>query len=241
MDIKAEYGNTLIDINHLANLRSSGNFNPPGAYPLDESQNWRNISQQLTRPVQPARHQNTSKNLTDRIASYACSPLDQSATFNQRAFHSTQNPYLQLFFNEINVKYIQDRTKKEVKKLRNQDINTEIDNKALQNLMQETFTLAHQGKLPVLKQGSDVCTLKNFIGNLNRQVISRYVKHAISTIDMHKYYLNDITTLPVPLEPPIFTSTKGSNVVSQQVGLGTVEEFNRDIREWNQRFSRFSS
>ena len=241
MDIKAEYGNTLIDIDHLANIRSSGNFNPPGAYPLNESQNWRNISQQLTQPVQPVRHKGTSNNLTDRIKSYACRPLDQSATFNQRAFHSTQNPYLQLFFNEINVKYIQDRTKEEVGKLRNQEMNTEIDNKALQNLMQETFTLAHQGKLPVLKPNSEVCNLKNFIGNLNRQVISRYVKHAISTIDMHKYYLNDITTLPVPLEPPMFTSTKGSNVVSQQVGLGTVEEFNRDIREWNQRFSRFSN
>ena len=230
MDLKGYYGNTLINIDQLDNIRSSGNFNPPGKFPLDESKNWRNISEQLTQKVESVKNQNKSKNL-----------IDQSVTFNQRAFRSTQNPYVQLFFSEINVKYIQARTKEEVKKLRNQNINTEIIYNSLQNLMQETFALAYEGKTPIFKPNSGVNNLKNFISNLNRQVISRCVKNAISAIDMHKYYLNDITTLPYPLERPMFTSNSGSNVVSQQVGLGTVEEFNRDIREWNQRFSRFSN
>ena len=56
---------------------------------------------------------------------------------------------------------------------------------------------------------------------------------------MYSYYINDITTLPVPLERPTFTNITGSNVTSQQVGLESVEEFNKNIRAWNNRFSHF--
>ena len=203
-------------------VRSSGNYNPQLLYPQTES-----------KPVELSQQ--------DKLKQYACRPLDQSAYFNQRAFRSTENVLLQLFFSEMNIKYIQKRVQDEILKLRNQEISTDIDAINLQNLMQETFTMAYQGKMPQFITDSQICNLKNLISDLNKQVINRYITHAISTIDMHTYYISDITTLPVPVERPIYTSIKGSNVVSQQVGLGTVEEFNRDIREWNNRFSRFSN
>lgn len=234
-DIKTYYGNTVMNADDLPRIRSSGNFNPPKLYPQTEANTWRNIK------FPQSDFQPRELSQEDRLKEYSCRPLDQSAYFNQRAFKSTENALLQLFFNEINIKYIQDRVKEEVINLRGQTISTEIDDMKLQNLMQETLTLSYQGKMPQFIADSKVCNLKNLIADLNKQVINRYVTHAISTIDMHKYYMSDITTLPVPLERPIYTSIKSSNVVSQQVGLGTVEEFNRDIREWNNRFSRFSN
>jgi hypothetical protein len=234
-DLKTYYGSSLIQADDLPKIRSSGQFNPPNFFPLTESQSWQNIKFPQTdyKAVQSSEE--------TRLKDYACRPLDQSAYFNQRAFKSTENALLQLFFSEINIKYIQERVRDEILKLRGQPISTEMDYTNLQNLMQETFTLAYQGKMPQFITDGKICNLKNLISDLNKQVINRYITHAVSTIDMHKYYISDITTLPVPLEIPIFTSTKGSNVVSQQVGLGTVEEFNRDIREWNNRFFRFKN
>lgn len=234
-DLKTYYGSSIIPADELPPIRSSGQFNPPHFFPLTESKSWQNIK------FPGSEYKPTTVSQQDRLKEYACRPLDQSADFNQRAFRSTENALLQLFFSEINIKYIQDRVRDEILKLRNQKISTDIDNMNLQNLMQETFTLSHQGKMPKFIADSKVCNLKNLISDLNKQVINRYITHAVSTIDMHKYYISDITTLPLPVERPTFTSIKGSNVVSQQVGLGTVEEFNRDIREWNNRFSRFSN
>ena len=239
--VKTYYGNSIIDADSLPRIRSSGQFNPPGLYPLDESKNWKNINFKSPSVTQ---YINCSAISQDRIRDYAIRPLDDSAYFNQQAFRSKGNPLLQLFFNEINIDFIKEKVRDEILKLRNQPINTNIDNNALQNLMQETFTLAYQGKMPQLfpnKPESEICNLKNLIADLNKQVINRYVKHAISSIDMYKYYINDVTTLPVPLERPTFTSITGSNVTSQQVGLGDVDQFNSDIREWNNRFSRFSN
>lgn len=214
-EIKNYYGSTIINGTDIAPIRNSQQFK-------HHDFKLRELSQE------------------DRLREYACKPLDQSASFNQKAFKSIGNALLQLFFNEINIKYIQDRVKHEVLQLRGQTISTEIDNIKLQNLMQETLTLSYQGKMPQFISDSKICNLKNLISDLNKQVITKYVTHAISTIDMHKYYISDITTLPVPQERPMYTSIKGSNVVSQHVGLGSVEDFNRDIREWNNRFSRFS-
>lgn len=232
-DLKTYYGSEVINADDLPKIRSLGNFNPPNSYPLTEANSWKDIKFPKSNSNKPSQQ--------DRLKDYACKPLDESAYFNQRAFQSTENALLQLFFSEINIKYIQDRVVDEILKLRNQNISTEIDSMNLQNLMQVTFTLAYQGKMPQLITDSEVCNLKNLLSDLNKQVINRYITHAVSTIDMHKYYINDITTLPLPLERPTYTSIKGSNVVSQEVGLGTVEEFNRDIREWNNRFSRFSN
>jgi hypothetical protein len=234
-DLKTYYGSTIIPSDDLPKIRSSGNFNPPNFFPLTEAKSWRDIK------FPQSEYKPSEVSQQDRLKEYACRPLDQSADFNQRAFRSTENALLQLFFSEMNIKYIQDRVKEEILKLRNQPISTEIDNVNIQNLMQETFTLSYQGKMPQFMNDSKICNIKNLISDLNKQVINRYVTHAISTIDMHKYYMTDITTLPMPQERPIYTSTKGSNVVSQQVGLGSVEDFNRDIREWNNRFSRFSN
>lgn len=234
-DLKTYYGSSIISSDDLPPIRSSGQFNPPHFFPLTESKSWKDIK------FPASDYKSTPVSQQDRLKEYACKPLDQSANFNQKAFRSTENALLQLFFSEINIKYIQDRVRDEILKLRDQKISTEIDNINLQNLMQETFTLSHQGKMPQFISNNKVCNLKNLMSDLNKQVINRYITHAISTIDMHKYYMSDITTLPLPQERPIHTSIKGSNVVSQQVGLGTVEEFNRDIREWNNRFSRFSN
>jgi len=234
-DLKTYYGSTIMNADDLPPIRSSGNFNSPNFYPQTEANNWRNIK------FPQSDFQTRELSQEDRLKEFSCRPLDQTADFNQRAFRSTENVLLQLFFNEINVKYIQDRVKEEVIRLRGQQISTEIDSMKLQNLMQEILTLSYQGKMPQFISDSKICNLKNLIADLNKQVINRYITHAVSTIDMHKYYISDITTLPVQPERPIYTSIKGSNVVSQHVGLGSVEDFNKDIREWNNRFSRFSN
>ena len=225
--VVAKYGNTFINADELSKIRGSGKFNPPSFNPYDEMINWRNIK------IKSKTEHN------DQNKSYACKPLGSQATFNQQAFNSWDNYLLQLYFNENNIAYIKQRVKDEIFNIRNEVINPDLDDNTLQNLMQETLTMAYQGKMPQIIENSDIYTLKNLLGSLNGIVINKYMKHAISSIDMYKYYINDITTLPVPLERPIFTDITGSNVTSQQVGLQSVEEFNKDIRSWNNRFSYF--
>lgn len=224
--VVAKYGNTFINADDLSKIRGSGNFNPSSMYPQNEMNNWKKIKINLSENKQMNK-------------SYACKPLGTQATFNQQAFNSWGNYLLQLYFNQDNINYIKKRVKDEVFKIRNVVINPDMDDNTLQNLMQVTLTTAYQGKMPQIIENSDIYTLKNLLGSLNGQVINKFMKHAISSIDMYKYYINDITTLPVPLERPTFTNITGSNVTSQQVGLQSVEKFNRDIREWNNRFSYF--
>lgn len=228
VSLKTYYGNSVINSEDLPLIRSSGNFNPPGNYPLDESKNWRNIKF-------PTGEMPPSKNLK-----YACKPLSNTAFFNQIAFKSTENPLLQLFFSDININYIKTTVKEEILKMRNQTINTDLDTNNLQNMMQEIFSLAYQERTPMYNDPQN-SNIKQILSKLNGEVINKYIKYVISGIDMYKYYQNDISTLPLPLERPVHTSIKGSNVVSYQVGLSSTEEFNRDIREWNNKFSRFSN
>ena len=241
----AEYGNKIINASELAKIRGKGHFNPPGFNPMDEAQNWKDINlfggkKQENNKIQNNKIQN-SRIDNSRIEDYACKKMDNVQIFNQTAFKSGGNPLLQLYFSDINIKYIQDRVKAEVLKLRQQPINVDIDRLILENLMQETLTLAYQGKMPQIKENSNICTMKNILGDLNRQVINRYIKHAISSIDMYKYYMEDITTLPTPLSIPINTSIKGSNVVEQQIGLESTTETNKEIRAYNNKNSYFNN
>jgi hypothetical protein len=202
-----------------------GEYNPE-----KEMHEWKNISLSLTTKPNP---------LLFSEQSYPCKELDETVVFNQKAFKMCDNALLQLFFSDSNVSYIKARVKEEVKKLRNQDINTNIDNNALENLMQSTLTMCYQGKFPQIIPGSELCNMKNILATLNGSVITQYVQQSVSSIDMYKYYINDITTLPMPLDRPTFTKIQGSNVTSQQVGLESVTGFNREIRNWNNRFSYF--
>lgn len=228
VSLKTYYGSSIINSDDLPPIRSSGNFNPPENYPLDESKNWRNINFPVNEISPP-------KNVE-----YACKPLSNIAFYNQIAFKSTENPLLELFFSDININYIKTTVKQEILNMRNQPINTDSDTNSLINMMQEIFSLAYQERTPMYNDPQN-SNIKQILSKLNGEVINKYIKYVISSIDMYKYYHDDISTLPVPLERPIHTSVKGSNVLSYQVGLGSAEEFNRDIRKWNNRFSRFSN
>jgi hypothetical protein len=230
----AEYGDKIINATDLAKIRGKGQFNPPGFNPMDEAKNWKNIN------LFSGKKQESSGIEEGRIQDYACKKMDNVQLFNQTAFKSGGNPLLQLYFSSMNIKYIQDRVKAEILKLRNQPINVDIDRLILENLMQETLTLAYQGKIPQIIANNNVCTMKNILSDLNRQVINRYIKHAISSIDMYKYYIEDISKLPSPMSIPQNTSIKGSNVLEQQIGFESVTETNREIRAYNNKNSYFN-
>lgn len=154
-----------------------------------------------------------------------------------------EDPYILPFlFSKINVKFIQDSVIDYVKKTRNITINTIQDTDNLLNLMLNNYILYYES--PGIFENNDCaskpyqntsCNFSSILANLNKNIIQNYVKSVLSGLNMHEYYMKDISTLPVPLSNPVLISNKGSNVLGYVGPFEDNQDFTRNIDSFNMR------
>ena len=155
----------------------------------------------------------------------------------------SSDPYvLPFLFSKINVHFIQDSVIDYVKKYSNITINTRQDTDNLLNLMLSAYTLLHKSK--GVYENNDCATtsvqnnstyFSNVLGNLNKNIIEKYVENVLSGINMYEYYMKDKSTLPMPLTNPVLISNKGKNVLGFEGYFSDNHEFTKSIDSFNVR------
>lgn len=153
------------------------------------------------------------------------------------------DPYILPFlFSKINIKFIQESVVDYVKKNRNITINTKQDIDNLLNLMVKNYTLYYRSRGMYMNNDCSnstnddkSCNFSNILANLNKSIIEEYVKNVFSGLNMHNYYMKDISTLPVPLSNPILVSNKGSNVLGYVGAFEDNQKFTKNINSFNMR------
>lgn len=148
-------------------------------------------------------------------------------------------PYL---FSKINVKFIQDSVIKYIKQYRNITIETKQDTENLLNLMMQDYILFYNSNgiygdndcaTKPIEQPS--CNFSSILGNLNKNIIEKYVKKVLSGLNMNEYYIKDISQLPIPLSNPVLISNKGSKVLGHVGFFEDNHEFTKNIDSYNSR------
>jgi len=153
------------------------------------------------------------------------------------------DPYLLPFlFSKINIKFIQDSVINYVKKSRDITIKTLQDTDNLLQLMVTDYLLYYNSNgvfssddnllNPSKSLSGDFQTI---LGNLNKNIIEKYVKQVLSGLNMYDYYIHDISHLPVPLSNPVMETTKGSNVLGFVGFFEDNHEFTKNINSFNLR------
>lgn len=145
-------------------------------------------------------------------------------------------PYL---FSKINVKFIQDSVVEHVKKARNITINTYQDTDNLLNLMLANYKLYKESNGVYIQDNDNdndnSCKFSSILGNLNKNIIEKYIQSVFTGLNIYDYYINDITTLPIPLTRPVSTYNKGSKVLGYVGPFEDNYEFTRNINSFNSR------
>lgn len=187
-----------------------------------------------------------------------------STGFNQyqvwaaKSLNSVPTALMNFFFSVDNVNYLQEEMKRQIKKIRNIDIKDQSVDKLL-IIMRNKYIYALSGWLPhdtknpekvyprgTVHQGNglaydsnvDGCNSLEFqITQLNKAVLEECVKQILSGIDAYKQYYKDISTLPMPLDRSVFTSSKGSSPLQQNIGFESGHEASKAMASYNQRFN----
>lgn len=148
-------------------------------------------------------------------------------------------PYL---FSKINVKFIQDSVVEYIKKARNITIETRQDTDNLLNLMLKNYLLYHSSNglfssndNLLYPSESQTCSFQSILGNVNKNIIETYVQNVLSGLNMHDYYIHDISNLPIPLTNPVNASNKGSNVLGYVGHFEDNHGFTKNINSFNLR------
>lgn len=187
-----------------------------------------------------------------------------STGFNQyqvwaaKSLNSVPTALMNFFFSVDNVNYLQEEMKRQIKKIRDIDIKDQSVDKLL-IIMRNKYIYGLSGWLPHdannpdkvyprgtvhqmngLAYNSDIngCTSLEFqVKQLNKAVLEECVKQILSGIDAYKQYYKDISTLPMPLDRSVFTSSKGSNPLQQNIGFESGHEASKAMASYNQRFN----
>jgi len=255
----------LISSDDLANIRGAGLYNPAPLYP-QTTDNGHAYSQTNPNsqyfdksyvPVTGKLFQNPSGALDvegtwESNINYNINPPDGSNytyydEYQRWALNVTRknDPYLLPFlFSKINVKFIQDSVIDYVKKSRNITIETRQDTDNLLNLMVNSYLLYYtssglfSSNDNLLKPSqSNACNFQEILGNINKNIIEKYTQSVLSGLNMHDYYMHDISHLPIPLSNPVQESTKGSNVLGFVGFFEDNHAFTKNINSYNLRNS----
>lgn len=255
----------LIDSNSLANIRGSGLYNPAPIYPqttdnghaYSQTNPYSQYFDVSYAPIQGELYQNPSgavdvnnsweSNTNYNIKSPNGDNYKYYDEYQRWALNAVRkdDPYLLPFlFSKINVKFIQDSVVDYVKKARNITIETRQDTDNLLNLMLSSYLLFYSSN-GVFSSNDNLfkpsesksCDFQNILGNLNKSIIEKYVQNVLSGLNMHDYYIRDISQLPVPLSNPVNVSSKGSNVLGYVGPFEDNHAFTKNIDSFNQRNS----
>lgn len=159
---------------------------------------------------------------------------ESNLNYAQKSTHVCDENIQPLFFSELNIKYIQDRVKFYIKKLKNIEISDQSlnnDKNSLINLMRSNYIVSNES----IKFNN--LNIEDTISELNKSVIEKYVNDVLSGINMYNYYISDISNMPIPLSRAKTTSIKGVNVLSPQVGFEDNTDRNQIIGAFNTRYS----
>lgn len=158
----------------------------------------------------------------------------------------TPTPLVTYFFSNENVKYIQDRTKEYVKKYSGTSINDQSVDELL-IIMRNHIIYAYQGWLPnpssaggpnaITNRGERDCSLEDRLSRLNKSVIEETVKQVLSGINMQKKFINDQSSLPMPLSLPVLTTMKGSRDLSESIGFNSGLDRSIAAQSFNMRYN----
>jgi len=255
----------LIPADTLAEIRGHGLYNPAPLYPqttdnghaYSQTNPHTNIFDKSYGPVKGELYQNPSgamdvKGTWESNINYNIEPPDgsnyqQYDEYQRWALNATRknDPYLLPYlFSKINVKFIQDSVVDYVKKARNITIETRQDTDNLLNLMLSSYLLYYSSNSLyssndnlIKPSESSACSFQSILGNLNKNIIEKYVQNVLSGLNMHDYYMHDISHLPMPQTHPVSTNNKGSNVLGFVGHFEDNHAFTKNIDSFNLRNS----
>ena len=253
----AQYGNSIITGNNLANFRGTGNFNEPPKFEqtTDRGNAYENALNLYSKnnTVKPSKElEGTLNNIhfhPEIENTWEKNVNDLNYDEYQRwAINSTRKNdkyILPYFFSKINVRFIQKSVVDYVKKLRDFTIETKQDTDSLLIIMRNHYIRFLESKLwydtdingMVTPMKSKTCSFESLLGNLNKITIEEYVKQVLSGLNSTQHYMSDISTLPIPLSNPTNSSIKGHNVLANQGPFESSHDLNRAIKSYNTRNS----
>ena len=157
---------------------------------------------------------------------------DRYQLFGFNNIRNTDLTLLPYYFSEINIKFIQNKVINYIKKEKNIKINTSQDINHLLNNMVINY---QQLKCPQINENNEY---KKILGYLNKATIEQYIKSTLSTFDMTKYYLDDISHLPQPIDHPIYVApaNKGQNVLGFLGYFDDNHKYTESLDIFNSRF-----
>lgn len=254
----------LIPLDEYETIRGSGLYNPAPLYPQTKN-NGNAFSNIQTNPSLTQTYKPVSGNLYinpsgavdvqgtwEKNTNYDLKPptgdnyeyYDEYQRWALNAIRKTDPYILPFLFSKINIKFIQDSVIKYVKDARNITIKTRQDTDNLLNLMLGIYTLYTEsngiyGTNDYAQNATQEpnCDFSNILGNLNKQIIEKYVQNVLSGLNMSEYYMKDISTLPMPFTHPTETSIKGSRSLGFVGFFEDNHEFTKNIDSYNMRNS----
>ena len=252
----------LIPIDNLDQIRGSGLYNPAPLYPQTQNNGHANsdikidpLLTQIYKPIEGELYINPSgavdiEGTWEKNTNYNLKPptgdnyeyYDEYQRWAQNAIRKSDPFILPFLFSKINIKFIQDSVIDYVKKARNITIQTRQDTDNLLNLMLGIYTLYDNSNgiygtndYAVNAMQEPNCNFSNILGNLNKQIIEKYVQNVLSGLNMAEYYMKDISTLPIPFTHPTDTSIKGSKSLGFVGFFENNHEFTKNIDSFNIR------
>lgn len=258
-------GNTsLISIDQLNEIRGGGLYNPAPLYHQTKNNGHANSNikfdpklHEIYKPREGNLYINPSgaadiEETWEKNTNYNLKPItgdnyeyyDEYQRWALSVIRKSDPYILPFLFSKINIKFIQDSVINYIKKARNITIQTKQDTDNLLNLMLGVYTLYDSSNgvygindYAVNATQEPNCNFSNILGNLNKQIIEKYVQNVLSGINMTEYYIKDISTLPMPLSRPTDTSTSGSKSLGFVGFFENNHEFTKSINSYNTRNS----
>ena len=252
-----------INLPSLTTIRGSGLYNPAPLYPqttnnghaYSQTNSHTNYFDKSFVPVRGNLYQTPSgaidvegtwqSNINNDISLPDGTDYSHYDEYQKWALNATRksDPYLLPYlFSKINVKFIQDSVIKYVKETRNITIETKQDVEGLLNLMLNSYLLYYSSSGlfssndNLLKPSeSNAGRFETILGKINKNIIEKYVQNVLSGLNMHDYYMHDISHLPVPLTNPVNTNHKGSNVLGFVGFFEDNHAFTKNINSFNMR------
>jgi len=248
--LSAQYNNVYTSPHDLAKIRGSGQFQSqvplsnnwkiPGPNE-NQAQSAKTISQYIKQQNLQERNQNTfnqeydlssftpvsdHQNIQwDQIQSNKNLLGDAYLNYGLKITNSTPTILLQFFFNEENVKHLQQRILSEVKKITNIELQPQSE-PALLQIMAKQYKASILGGLPstsvvhlATAYGNKKCSMTERLLRLNQSVLQEAIKEILSGMKAYQNYYKDISSMPTPLSLPVYPGAKGGRVLQPNVGF----------------------
>jgi hypothetical protein len=244
--LSAQYNNLAVVPEHLAKIRGSGNYNTQGTsnWPIGKSNiNTKYLQETYEDYAGPRGHEynvGPQAPVGDYQNDQWKYTSDQGSVFPQSKESPMGDPYLQfglqslneevtelsgLFFNKVNVAYLQNRIVTDITKLTGIEIKPQNES-ALLIIMRNKYEYGLSGWLPAtspvhlaLPRGEKPCSLRERLSRLNQAVLQDTIKQIVNGMGMYAEYYKQASSMPEPLSLPTVMTMKGSRVLQENIAF----------------------